>query len=752
MKFARENKNGLFCLFFVSCSCWIECNFYKELLMKLLHFLAFCLFAFGMSKATVVELPSYFDDYFEPDPVYAPKVVFCTKAPRTNDSSMVHKLEVVISDSTIPKISWDFKFPYIQKYLTIAGMEYSSHEILNKVDATRFRILQAMQRNMRSDGDTLWLDLRGIDKDSDFFSAINFKVKAGKDSVIKDIDLLTLDEKTCPVDSAFDLLGIEFKFKASDSVKVDLGKVSKISDVVATVIFEIQFKKSGDMRSMNTAFNFFRLEFPAVTPEDTKNWPLGIAGDRLIAYLTKDGVQTNIRLDEKIDAINMPLLVDFDVLDKFDIPFLEKNGFLIDDEPLSLGKIFRNINDYYKMTGSFVDNAIDDALKIPFKDVFAGFEKYANKRVVIDDIALLDKALPDTNAKYVDKHFVNLMNPSRADANKKIQLKNAKNVLVYKITLDSLKYSTGGKFDGFKVYGLDFDIVAYAKQVVYATKNNWIVWDDSYLDRIDLNFSADVPSLDIGLFKAKFGDGTQSKNAKLTYKVSVYPREKTGENVKASLELSCDSLTVLAGNMVMEKSKNRNKKERFSYDFENRKWILPNLLKRFSKYSSDDLLNHVFVALNAMRSVNGIAGTDVATKFEQLVFGDSLNNRKSEILKKDNGKFIKKFSDVSDFVRYYNYAWNNTFSDSKKKETDDACMLVFLDANKKEVVFKDRVSKSKVAYAKLVFRFDFNLRPDNRLEFVAALRKNLAELPSDAQVRVGFDSEVFLEWLVDLRR
>ncbi|MBQ2559783.1 MAG: hypothetical protein II565_04245 [Fibrobacter sp.] len=267
-----------------------------------------------------------------------------------------------------------------------------------------------------------------------------------------------------------------------------------------------------------------------------------------------------------------------------------------------------------------------------------------------------------------------------------------------------------------------------------------------------MNFSADVPSLDIGLFKAKFGDGTQSKNAKLTYKVSVYPREKAGENVKASLELSCDSLTVLAGNMVMEKSKNRNKKERFSYDFENRKWILPNSLKRFSKYSSDELLNHVYAVLNSLRSVNGIAGTDVATKFEQLVFGDSLNNRKSEILKKDNGKFIKKFSDVSDFVRYYNYAWNNTFSDSKKKETDDACMLVFLDANKKEVVFKDRVSKSKVAYAKLVFRFDFNMRPDNRLEFVAALRKKLAELPSDAQVRVGFDSDVFLEWLVDLRR
>ena len=78
--------------------------------------------------------------------------------------------------------------------------------------------------------------------------------------------------------------------------------------------------------------------------------------------------------------------------------------------------------------------------------------------------------------------------------------------------------------------------------------------------------------------------------------------------------------------------------------------------------------------------------------------------------------------------------------------------IKFLDENKNEIAFKDGISKSKVAYAKIVFRFNFDLRPDYRLEFVAALRKKLAELPSDAHVRLGFDSDVFLEWLVDLRR
>ena len=715
-------------------------------------FLALFLLAFGFGQASMVQMPPDLDRYFRREPPYAPKVVFCTKAPVAKDSSKAIEVDVVTSDSTIPWVDWDFKFPYIQKYLRIGGVEYSTLDILNKVNATRSKILQAMQRDMRSNGDSLWLDLRGMDKQPDFFSAINFKVRAGEGAPIKDIDLLAPGEKACPLDSAFDLLGIEFKFKTSDSLKVDLGKVSKMSDAVATVVFDIKFKKYGDKRSMNTAFNYFTLEFPAVTPEDTKNWPLGIAGDRLTAYLTKDGAQTNIRLDAKLDAIYMPLLVDFDRLDTFDIPFLENDGFMIEGELFRLGKLFRTVNDYYKMTGSFVDDAIDDDLKIAFKDVSAGFEKYANKRVVIDDIALLDRALPDENVRYDDKYFVSLMNPSRVDANKKIQLKNAKNVLVYKITLDSLKYFGKRHFDGFYAYGLDFDIVAYAKQVVYASNNSWIVWQESYLDRIDLTLSANVHSLDIGLFNVKFGNGSNDKEARLTYKVSIYPWNDAGENVKASLELSFDSLTVLAGNMVMETLKNKNKKERLSYDFENRKWILPNSLKRFSKYSSDDLLNHVYAVLNAMRSVNGIAGTDVATKFEQFVFGDSLNNRKSEILKKENGKYIKDFADVSKFAWDYNYAWHITFSDNKKRDADDACKLVFLDEKKNEIAFENGISKSKVAYAKIVFRFNFDLRPDYRLEFVAALRKKLAELPSDAQVRLGFDSDVLLEWLVDLRR
>ena len=716
------------------------------------YFLSFavCLFVFGFGLATVVQRTSNLDSFFNRKPAYAPKVVFCTKAPGKKDSSRT--LELNALDSNIPWVNLDFKFPYIQKYLKIGGKGYSTSEILDKVNETRIEILQAMQRNMRSHGDTLWLDLRDIEKSSDFFSAINFKVKSGENVAIKDIDLLTLGEKACSLDTAFDLLGIEFKFKTSDSVTVDLGKVSKMSDAVATVLFDFKFKRFGDRRSMNTAFNFFTLEFLALTPEDTRDWPIGIAGDRLTANLTKDGVQTNIRLDAKLDAIYMPLLLDFGTLDTIDIPFLDKGGFLVDGEPFSLGKLFENINDYYKMTSSFVNYAIDNDLKIAFKDVFAGFEKYANKRVVIDEIALLDRPLSDENARYDDKHFVNLMNPSRADANKKIQLKNAENVLVYKITLDSLKHSKGGTFDGFRVYGLDFDIVAYAKQGGYAAEYGGIVWDESYLGRMDLKFCARVRFMDVGLFNVKFGNGYQDKKARLTYKVSIFPWNDAGKNVKASLDLSYDSLTVLAGNMVMETSKNRNKKEHLRYDFENRKWILPNSLKRFSKFSSDNLLNHVYVVLNSLRSVNGIAGTDVATKFEQLVFGDSLNKkRKSEILKKENGKFIKSFDDISDFVSDYNYAWSVTFPDNKMKKTDDACKLVFLDEKKKKIDFNDRISKSKVAYAKLVFRFNFDLRPDYRLEFVAALRKKLAELPSDALVRVGFESDVFLEWLINLK-
>ena len=73
-------------------------------------------------------------------------------------------------------------------------------------------------------------------------------------------------------------------------------------------------------------------------------------------------LQTNVKLDEKIDDIYMPLNIS--VVEKFDIPFLDKEYILVDGESFTLGKIFEDVDDYYKMTGSFVDDAIDDVLKI----------------------------------------------------------------------------------------------------------------------------------------------------------------------------------------------------------------------------------------------------------------------------------------------------------------------------------------------------------------------------------------------------
>ena len=716
--------------------------------MKFLHFLAVCLFAFGMSHAiadfTDFDFDSEILDFIED------VKLDCFIKPKTNGTSSVHKFEIVTSDSTIPKISKSFKFPYIPKNLKIGLHEYSVFNAMKIVNENREDILLTLQRNMREHGDTFWLNIQGKKEYQKFYSAINLKVNTGENTAIKDIDLLTLDEKTCPSDSVFNLLGIEFKLRMDDSVNVDLGAINKKSNVVTTIVYDFIFEQNDDRYSMRTVFNSFTLEFPALTPEDTKGWPLGIVGNNLTVNLKKGGVQTNVKLDEKIDDIYMPLNIS--VVDKIDIPFLDKGGFLVDGESFTLGKIFEDLDDYYKTVGYFVDDAIGDDLKIAFKDLSSAFKKFANKRVVVDTFAIINKPLLDASVRYDNKHFVNLKTPSRSDAGKKFQLKKGWNVLVYKMSLDSLKYSPKAYFDGFKADELDLEIVVYAMLFAYVTEDGWIILDDSYIDRIDFTFNADVPSLDMGLFNAKFGDGSPQKNAKLTYKmIFSLTKNDVDKILQSSLELNYDSLTVLAGNMVMETSKNLNKKERIRYDFENRKWILPNSLKYFSNFSSDDLLNHVYIALNSMRSVNGIAGTDVATKFEQLIFGDSLNNRRSEILKKENGKYIKSFADVSDFVRNYNYAWHVIFPDDKKKETDDACKLVFLDANKKEIVFKDGISKSKVAYAKITFRFDFNLRPDYRLEFVAALRNKLAELPSDAQVRVCADSSIALELLIKLK-
>ena len=716
--------------------------------MKFLHFLAVCLFAFGMSHA-IADFPDFDSEILD----FIDDVKLdCFIKPKTNATSSVYKFEIVTSDSTIPKVSQSFKFPYIPKKLKIGLREYSVFETLKKVNENRGDILLTMQRNMRQHGDTFWLNIQGWNEYQNFYSAINLKVNTGENAAVKDVNLLTLNEKTCPSDSVFNLLGIEFKLRTDDSVNVNLGAINKKSNVVATIVYDFIFEINDDHHSMRTVFNSFTLEFPALTPEDTKGWPLGIVGNNLTVNLKKGGVQTNVKLDEEIGDIYMPLNIS--VVDKIDIPFLDKGGFLVDGESFTLGKIFEDLDDYYKTVGYFVDDAIGDDLKIAFKDLSSAFKKFANKRVVVDTFAIINKPLLDASVRYDNKHFVNLKTPSRSDAGKKFQLKKGWNVLVYKMSLDSLKYSPKAYFDGFKADELDLEIVVYAMLFAYVTEDGWIILDDSYIDRIDFTFNADVPSLDMGLFNAKFGDGSPQKNAKLTYKMIFgLTKNDVDKILHSSLELNCDSLTVFAGNMVMESSKNRNKKERLRYDFENRKWILPKPIKRFSIFSSDDLLNYVYVVLNSLHSVNGVAGTDVLNKYEKLVYGDSSQKGETKLVEVDEGTFKKRFTDVEDFVKKYNIAWEKLFSDETKNSNGEftACKLVFLDANKKEIVFKDGISKSKVAYAKITFRFDFNLRPDYRLEFVAALRKRLAELPSDAQVRVCADSSIALELLIKLK-
>ena len=65
-------------------------------------FFALFLLAFGFGQASMVQMPPDLDRYFRREPPYAPKVVFCTKAPVAKDSSKAIEVDVVTSDSTIP--------------------------------------------------------------------------------------------------------------------------------------------------------------------------------------------------------------------------------------------------------------------------------------------------------------------------------------------------------------------------------------------------------------------------------------------------------------------------------------------------------------------------------------------------------------------------------------------------------------------------------------------------------------------------
>ena len=726
---------------------------------------------------------------------HAPKVVCCKKNAKFNDPATALKLEVATADSSIPRFDENFEIPYVgrnhssfwEMYLFSSGERgakgslsigdkwYSASEIMGNVDAARSNIMLALQVNMRELSDTLLLDLPGLKHSLDslskkngslwgrnfyrFFSSINLNLM--HDSKVESIDLLTLKEDSCMSNTVVELSGIDFKLN-TDSVQLDFGPLKKESALNTVVSFEFRFTTFQDTTELKTNFKSFVLDMPGMTAEDTKGWPTQIKEGDYKIFLSKDGAKDNLELIDEIGQVYFSLKDYYLVLDNVKIPFLERKGLSYGRGKYSIREIVQNLDDYLHIVQYGVDNAIGDDNKIDLAAAKSVMDSIFVKKIPLDGVSILNHTLQDVRKDYSERDFVKLYGDSVPTVSGGVQLQKGQNYVVLKISPKKFKYLTKFDVNMETTQNFDAEVDVYVKILVYLAKGGFLVYDALLLDKVDLSMSNYVYSLDAGMFKAKFGDGHVKNYGKLRYTVSINSNDADSVmRAHPSMVVDFDSLSLKVDYSVVSPLKNKGGKEKFTYDFDRGEWIVPSPLKRFTSFTGEDLLAHVYAVENALRELRnhaeGSATVDsvseavknvvaVVEKMDRAVFVDTSKYNGHGLVKNVGTKYRKVFGDVQDFVEKFNSAWKNALG------TEGRCKVEFLDAKKMAVPVEQNQFKGKIAYARILFNLNFGLRPDFGQELVKILRKRTTELPTKAQVELSRDGNLTYEILVDLRK
>ncbi len=763
-------------------------SFYN--LMKKVLFTVFCTFVFaGAVNSAKLNLgyvvpKSMSDDWHNLKKLlgtpYKPKIVCCKNNPANNKTS---NLYVIDSNSLVPKLKENFLLPYIEKNVSLFDSSpkqkikinskwYSIPEILNSTNEIRKKIMHALQDNIKGDDDLLQLDLIGVKKSKSvfcykrvtegFFSSINIKMNMIANSVKKSVDLLSLKDNSTMVNESVDLLGLEFNF-TTDSLWVEFGPIRKKMQLDASVNFDFVFKKKGDSSFVKTIFKSFFFEFPGITAEATKDLLLHVEKDNLKIFITKAEIDDNVVLDDFVNNFGCSMY--YNSIDEYKIPFLDDGEFSVRGMNYSLRKIAEVVDDYGKIV-QFALTDCDDNLKVDFTDAKKKIDSIVDKKIPLGGVAVLKKVLKDEEDEFNDHDFIVLKDDSTMQASGVLQLYENKNVLVYKIWPKSVKYAEDIDFDSFNVSNPNVQYEIYVKFIYYTSKcdSGWCgCYEMAYIDKIVLKLTDKVRSFDIGIFKAESGSDRPFEFAKMNYNVCMKEDSDSLDRLHSSIVLKPSSLTIRAGDVQVQSLK-KSDKNVIRYDFNNGKWIVPSPLMRFTSFSKDDLVEHVYAILNSLRELRNHVDVDTQSKtslyaakeietairnFNKIICGKDSENNKNCLVDKTDEKYTKSFSDIYDFAKKFNKAWNVIFG---KKLSGLVCQIKFLDANKKEIPVVDKRLNGKMAYVKVSFNMNFNLRPYFALEFAEILRSRLTDLPTESRVQVDKKSNVLFEFVADLRK
>ena len=212
--------------------------------------------------------------------------------------------------------------------------------------------------------------------------------------------------------------------------------------------------------------------------------------------------------------------------------------------------------------------------KIKIKEITDSLKRHIRKNMTLRNVSMYNKSFEDLDDVYNKSGLINLMSYSKVKKNRTIRLRDQENVLVYKITLKPLELTKNIDFGLFKTENFDVDFVAY----------------NSYVDAADLKLSARVNEINLGDKKILFGDGSSKNNGRLDYFIRISPdAEDSSKIVKPALNLDYESLTVKDGDRIVATLNNQNHKERFSYDFKRKKWMIPSSLKPYVTLSKRNM-------------------------------------------------------------------------------------------------------------------------------------------------------------------
>ncbi len=537
------------------------------------------------------------------------------------------KSQKTASDTSSLKLDENYEIPFVGKKLKIGDNEYSIFEMLELVQKEKTALLNVIASKIKWSNLSFRLDLNELRKSIDslqtikeLFSEIDFKMGISgyiisNRSEIKShsIDLLNLDTNDQFVEfPLYNKFFIEYTPKIKNQ-KVKLGNLRTETEVDASILTENTMHYENEKILFSSNVISVVLDFPGITDEKTESLPIGVKWDFLNISITGNGVVDNVGPIEKVKKVkrvdfpvkdyleqyydkNFYLSIEeyFGAFEELEIPFLDNPVFSFGRDFFSLKNLIETIDNYDRFVLYATTEATElkegvEGGKIKIKEITDSLKRHIRKNMTLRNVSMYNKSFEDLDDVYNKSGLINLMSYSKVKKNRTIRLRDQENVLVYKITLKPLELTKNIDFGLFKTERFDVDFVAYIQHRIYLLLG-YMVLDNSYVDAADLKLSARVNEINLGDKKILFGDGSSKNNGRLDYFIRISPdAENSSKIVKPALNLDYESLTVKDGDRIVATLNNQNHKERFSYDFKRKKWIIPSSLKPYVTLSKRNM-------------------------------------------------------------------------------------------------------------------------------------------------------------------